>query len=408
MDWSAQVAAIQGGLDRGCQPLVLYVQVDRVPSLLGADGLAATGARIARVGCRLRQLVAGSGVVSDAGEWAWSVVLPDAVGPHGEAVAGILHRSLTGTDAGRYVSTSVGVARASGGAPPEVALGAAWQACAAATVAGGNRVWSDPGLGAAGVDDALVGDLADAVAAGSFRLLHQPKVALATGRVCGVECLVRWDRAEGPSVGPATFVPVAERCGLMPDLERRILALVADELAAVVAAVPGAAVALNVSAEGLLGRPLLDELVPLLERAAPLGARLVVEVTETALLEGTPEVRAVLARLRDAGAAISLDDFGTGCSSLSHLRDLTVDEVKIDRSFTSAVTVDASAAALTEAVARAASALGCEVVAEGVERPEEAEWLAEHHVGIAQGFLWSPPVAVADLPVAVAQIHGEG
>ncbi|NJC72977.1 PAS domain S-box protein [Planosporangium thailandense] len=254
---------------------------------------------------------------------------------------------------------------------------------------------------------ALSNDLRDALVGDELVLHYQPVIDLATGRVRGVEALARWHHPGRGSVSPARFVAVAEATGLAPALDRWALDRVRRDAAALRAAMPTLHVAVNVSATHL-GDTDLEEAVFSALGTGELSAReLRLEVTESAMMDNLDQARAALERLKAHGIEVAIDDFGTGYSSLSYLSRLPASTVKIDRSFVEHITEDADARAIVSSVIRLAGRLRLTTVAEGVETPEQLAILRRLGCTAAQGFLFSPAVAVADLPDVVTRLTDE-
>jgi diguanylate cyclase len=228
--------------------------------------------------------------------------------------------------------------------------------------------------------------------------LHfQPKLDLRTGTICGVEALVRWDHPQRGLVYPGDFLHLVEEGGLMRALTERVLALSLDQAAVWTAAGRSLPVAVNLSAGSLVDDDLPDVIADLLaDRGLPASV-LHVEITEEYLMGDRDRARRILHRLRDQGVRISVDDFGTGYSSLSYLRDLPIDELKLDRSFVFPMADDARAAALVISTIGLAHSLGLCMVAEGVENETALAELARNGCDQAQGFFIARPMPAAEL-----------
>lgn len=250
------------------------------------------------------------------------------------------------------------------------------------------------------------GDLRRALGDGEIAVHYQPIVRLggpgATVRTTGLEALVRWQHPTLGLLAPAAFLPLAERTGLMADLDLLVVARACADLARW-SPDGDEHVAVNVSPTTLLD-PRVEEAVRRALADVGLDARrLVLEVVESRSLSDLPGVVERLAALRQLGLRVSLDDFGTGFSTLSWLHSLPVDQVKLDRSFVQAVTVDARSGALIRGVLAMAEALGLDVVAEGVETTDQAVSLEAAGCPHGQGYLWGRPVALDELAgIAVA------
>ena len=247
-------------------------------------------------------------------------------------------------------------------------------------------------------DSALGASLARALRNHEIAVVYQPIVDLATGQVDTVEALARWVH-DGQAVSPEVFIPVAERLGMVSELFHEVLHDTCSELARWNRLPGGAALkaSVNLSPRQLSSPALVQVVVEALAEHGLSGNRLVLEITETDGLTDSAAIHGVCGELRSLGVRLSVDDFGIGLSSLSRLRDLPVDEVKIDRSFTTGVDSDAGARRFVRGVLAFAAEFGLQVVAEGVEREAEREALAELGCHRAQGFLFSQPVAAGEI-----------
>jgi diguanylate cyclase (GGDEF)-like protein len=244
-------------------------------------------------------------------------------------------------------------------------------------------------------------DLRDAIDTGQLRLAYQPVVQIGDGRLLGTEALVRWDHPDLGTVMPNQFIPIAERTGLIVDVGRWVLREACRQ-AAVWLERHGdraAGVSVNVSAGQLREPDFAGEVLATLAATRLEPARLTLELTETAALGGGSSVDN-LDRLRSTGVRIALDDFGTGQSSLSVLQGFTVDELKLDRSFTETLEGDGRPA-VCAAVIQVGTALGLDVVAEGVESAAQARRLVELGYSRAQGYHYGRPMAPADLEAVI-------
>jgi EAL domain-containing protein (putative c-di-GMP-specific phosphodiesterase class I) len=247
----------------------------------------------------------------------------------------------------------------------------------------------------------LEGGLRHALDREELRLVYQPQIDLASGRMIGVEALVRWEHPERGTVPPQAFVPLAEQTGLIVPLGAWVLREACRQTAEWVAEGSPLSVAVNISPRQLAEDDFAATVTGALADSGLAPERLSLEITESALM-ADPETAAVaLRRLKAIGVGLAIDDFGTGYSSLGQLRSLLpVDTLKIDKSFVSGLTVGGEDQAIVEAVLRLAASLGLEAVAEGVETAEQAGALRELECGVAQGFHFARPVA----PAAVARL----
>ena len=244
----------------------------------------------------------------------------------------------------------------------------------------------------------LVVDLKTGIPRGELRLYVQPKVSLRDGTVLGVEALVRWAHPTRGLVPPGLFVPLAEQTGLDEPLTEWILDAALRAAGLWRAAGQQLTVAVNVPPRALGDGRLRDAVATALRTHGVPGEALVLEITEGSLLENPTAAAEVLRDLTALGIQVSVDDFGTGFSSLSHLKRLPVDEIKIDRSFVSSMLQDPDDAAIVRSVVELARNLGLSCVAEGVEDEPTYEALRLLGCDIAQGYLLAAPMPVADLP----------
>ena len=238
--------------------------------------------------------------------------------------------------------------------------------------------------------------LREALAAEAFSLHWQPIHRLRDGALVGAEALVRWQDENGVYVPPDEFIPYAETVGLIVPIGAMVLDAAAWQAARWRARGLSLPVSVNLSPQQIVGSDVVAEVRAALGRHGVDPSMLRLELTETAAVTDFPVTRQRLAELRELGVGLSLDDFGTGYSSLRLLRDLAVDDVKVDRSFVQGLDVNGADAAMVRLVVETAHALGLTVTAEGVERPDQLTALAELGCDSVQGFLLGTPVPVAD------------
>jgi len=226
-------------------------------------------------------------------------------------------------------------------------------------------------------------------------LLHyQPRVEAATGRLVGVEALARWERPGHGLVSPGVFIPIAEETGQIVSIGSWILDEACRQHAAWRDAGLGSIpISVNVSAIQLRDSALPQQLRLALQQHGVEPSAIELELTETFLMENAIATVDTLRRLKDIGVTLSIDDFGTGYSSLNYLHQFPIDKLKIDQSFVRDILEDPTDWAITKAIIGLGHTLGLRVVAEGVERAQEAEWLREAGCDELQGYLFSRPMA---------------
>ncbi|MDR9751670.1 EAL domain-containing protein [Pseudomonas sp. SZMC_28357] len=240
--------------------------------------------------------------------------------------------------------------------------------------------------------------LREAVQQERFELFYQPKVGLTDGHICGFEALLRWPRPGQPHVSPAVFVPMLENLGLISEVGKWVIRRVCSQIAEWQRAGEGPFnVAVNVSGQQIIEGDLIADIQQALIDHQVDPRWLEVELTESSLMENTANTIASLQTLRLLGVKISIDDFGTGYSSLAYLRRFPIDKLKIDIAFIREVTSNPQDAAIARTIIELAHSLNLQVIAEGVETPEQLAFLSENGCDQVQGYLFSRPLPIAQL-----------
>ncbi|MFT3957299.1 MAG: EAL domain-containing protein [Piscinibacter sp.] len=240
--------------------------------------------------------------------------------------------------------------------------------------------------------------LRQAVERDELMLYYQPKIDARSGRVHGLEALLRWRHPERGIVSPAVFVPLAERFGFISAIGNWVIDEACAQLARWHDQGLRCRVAINLSPYQLRNADLPVRIRDALERNNLHPSQLVCEITETAMMENLHGERSVLDHIAALGVRLSIDDFGTGYSSLAHLRNIPARQIKIDRSFVTDLTANDGAQAVLDAVVRLAHALRMEVVAEGVETDEQRSTLVRLGCDILQGYMISRPMPAEAVP----------
>ncbi len=251
---------------------------------------------------------------------------------------------------------------------------------------------------------AMEAALREAVEQRRLHLHYQPQVGIPDGRLHGVEALARWHHPRLGDVSPLRFIPLAEECGLIGDIGQWVLEEACRQLAQWRRNgldVPSMAV--NLSPTNFHDLDLPARIERVLQRESLQPGDLTVEITEDVLLDADPSTLRTLRAVHALGVRLSMDDFGTGYSSLSYLRQLPISELKLDRSFVRDIENDDVASALTRAIAHIGQSLRLEVVAEGVESPEQLRLLGEQGYSIAQGYHFTPALPAAELDTWIRQ-----
>jgi len=251
-------------------------------------------------------------------------------------------------------------------------------------------------------DPGLIAELRAALFDGDQLAVHyQPKINASDGSVHSVEALLRWRH---PSLGlllPEEFLPAAERAGLMRKVTNHTLSVALEQIRSWREQGSAMAVAVNLSTTNLLDLDLVSTIEGLLRTHGLPGDVLIVEITESALVDSARS-RKTVAALRRLGVRISLDDYGTGWSSLARLQDVSVDELKLDQVFVARLAQDPRSVAIVRSTVALAQSLGAELVAEGVEDEVTLSALRRYGCTITQGFVHTPPLPAKEFQQWVA------
>jgi diguanylate cyclase (GGDEF)-like protein len=255
---------------------------------------------------------------------------------------------------------------------------------------------------------ALLGEVRPALERGEFRLFYQPQIALRTGRVTGVEALLRWRHPERGMIPPLQFISLIEQTALVGPLTLHVIDLALRQSAVWREAGLELGMSVNLSARNLHDPELPEQIASLLARHSIPAAALTLEVTESAAMADPATAVGVLEALRELGAGVSIDDFGSGNASIAYLAKLPVGELKIDRSFVTPMCESARDEAIVRTTIDLARHLGLHVVAEGIETADVCERLAEMGCDIGQGYLISRPAPAAELtPWLIGRAGGD-
>jgi diguanylate cyclase (GGDEF)-like protein len=396
---------------------LLFIDIDRFKLVNDTMGHSMGDELLAAASRRLLATVPRSYVVGRGGGDEFLVVARDVRGPaHAIEVADRIRRSFSVPfrvrDAEIAVSASVGVAvqpPAAEGASAESMFRDADTAMYEAKGTGGDAV--APFVSSVRVRIAervkLERELRHALDRQELDVHFQPVVSAQDGHVCGMEALLRWTHPWLGTVRPDRFIPVAEDSGLIVDVGAWVLDQACAQIAqmrALFSASDHLYVAVNLSARQLRDGQLVRQVAQVLEKHNLPPQALCLELTESLLMENVERTAVMLSSLRSHGVRISIDDFGTGYSSLSYLKQLPVDEVKIDQSFVSDLGVGSPDTSVVSAVVAIAGSFGMTTVAEGVEEEHQAERLLELGCMKAQGYLFSRPVPSLELPMAISRL----
>jgi diguanylate cyclase len=243
----------------------------------------------------------------------------------------------------------------------------------------------------------LTHDLSKAIERSELELYYQPQVNLATGKIQGVEALVRWHHPDRGMVSPDVFIKLAEESTLILQLGEWVLRTACYQAARWARSGHRVTVSVNLSMRQFQQRDLAETVAQILAQTKLDPSLLVLELTESCLMDQVSTTVRKLHQLKELGMKIAIDDFGTGYSSLSYLSQLPIDELKIDRSFIQQLVQDRNAMMISGAVIAMARSLNLQVVAEGVETQPQLKFLQQSGCHLVQGFLYSRPLRVRDL-----------
>jgi diguanylate cyclase (GGDEF)-like protein/PAS domain S-box-containing protein len=364
------------------------------------------------VTARWKGVLSDTALLARVGGDEFAVLLPESTLQHAEQVGRNLQCALQRpfvTDGHRFeIGASIGIAVLDAGTgTAEQLLRRADSAMYAAKQAGSGCVVYRPEYDRHTSDRlALASELREAINRNELILYYQPQINVATEGVDGVEALVRWRHPQRGLVPPDEFISLAEQTGLIGPLTWWVFEAALWQTRAWSEAGLKLPVSVNVSMRNLQDPFLPDVVANLLSRYQVSAACLKVEVTESTLMADPDRARDVLVRLRAMGVQVAMDDFGTGYSSLAYLKDLPLDELKIDRSFVRDLASSNADRAIVRSAIALAHDLGLVVVAEGIEDPASLGVLASIGCDRAQGYLFSRPLPAAELTTWLTQRVG--
>lgn len=383
---------------------VMFIDLDRFKDINDAFGHDMGDQVLVQVAQRLTASVRDGDLVARLGGDEFVVISPFVASPESAArIAGKIREALQQPFliGGKtlHVTPSIGLAfYPQDGDSGDALMQKADTAMYHAKALGRNNIqFYVPGMEKATRDRIRVEhELRQALKLGQFELHYQPQIASLSGRVVGVEALVRWRHPERGLVPPEQFIPVAEATGVILQLGEWVL----DEACGQIRAwrdqgMVAITMAVNLSPQQLGHPTLLDFVARTLDKHGLPGENLELEITESMLMENIDSNVETLKSLRQMGVKLAIDDFGTGYSSLSYLKRLPIDALKLDRSFVRDLETDASDVAICMSTIALAHNLGLKVIAEGVETEGQRVFLTQHRCDVLQGYLFSKPVLPA-------------
>jgi diguanylate cyclase (GGDEF)-like protein len=383
---------------------VLFIDLDGFKPVNDTYGHACGDRVLEQVGQRLRSITRGADVAARVGGDEFLLLMPaissqDSVTRVAKAMIELLSRPYKVDEREISISCSVGIALYPDGCKPGKLIPRADAAMYAAKRAGGTRhAYFSPEMDhAAKQDFEMVRDLRRAIASSQLELYFQPKIDARSGQVTAAEALLRWNHPKLGMVMPGDFIQLAERTGLIGALGDWVIEDACRQARAWRDKGLRMRVAINLSTYQMRQDDIVDRITEALKRHKIRPSLLTCEITETAAMEDTRATQETFRRLGELGVHLSIDDFGTGHSSLAYLRRLPAEELKIDRMFVQDLEHSADARAVVDAVVKLAHALGLKVVAEGVENPRQHQILAEMGCDELQGYLFARPMTARAL-----------
>jgi two-component system, chemotaxis family, CheB/CheR fusion protein len=384
---------------------VMFIDLDNFKVVNDSLGHAAGDDLLMEIARRMRECVRGSDTVARFGGDEFAMLLEAASVEDAEMTARRIADALQRPHLiGRqtvYPSASIGICMYPlDGKDAETLLKNADSAMYQAKDGGKNthHFFTDALKHAADERLRIETGLRDAVDKNQLFLLYQPQIDIATGRLVGVEALVRWQHPEDGLIPPMKFIPLAEKNGMIDLIGEWVAATACRQMATWIAqgrAVPR--VSINVSAEQLRRTNMPALFRRLLSHYRIDATRVVLELTESALVENAERVQQMLRELKTLGVLLSIDDFGTGYSSLAYLRRFPLDELKIDKSFVADIGQNLDDRAIAQTILAMAETLGFSVVAEGIETEEQLAVLRDIGCHIGQGYLFATPLPPEEL-----------
>ncbi|HEY4127729.1 MAG TPA: EAL domain-containing protein [Gammaproteobacteria bacterium] len=396
--------AVEHAGRNGTQVALLYLDIDNFSLVNRSFGTATGDEALRKLAQRLEETTAGWGETFHLGSDGFGVLLTQ-IGSEREA-EDMARNILAGMEApldiqGHSLSLSacIGIATSPPDSDAQTLFRHAGHAMHAAMRRGAGSIESFAGVeGDAAESLHLTTGLRHAVEHGELFLHYQPYFDLQTGRISGAEALLRWNHPELGLIPPSRFIPVAEETGHILRLGDWVLKSACLQMRAWQdAGLTDMHIAVNISVRQLRQPDFLDRLMTILDETGLLPGSLVLELTESSMMENPERAREVLASLHALGVGIAIDDFGTGYSSLNYLRHYQVDYLKVDRSFVSNLPHDEHQQAIVRAIIAMAKSLDIQVIAEGVETAAQWEFLKTLECEQGQGFLFAYPQTAAHL-----------
>jgi diguanylate cyclase (GGDEF)-like protein len=392
---------------RGDRVAVLFLDLDNFKAVNDSLGHAEGDTLLEGVSARLRQATRGCDTAARLGGDEFGVLL-EGLAHEIDALVVVdrittaLRRPIRLQGREVLVGASIGVAHVEIGQSVDEVLRNADLAMYRAKAAGrGGHVVFEPGMHAAVVERIeLEADLRQALDRNEFRLLYQPIVELDSGKMIGVEALIRWEHPTRGLMSPMTFIPIAEETGLIVPIGRWLLLEAcrqARDWQGDIVDGSAPTLSVNISGRQLIEASLAADVADALATSGLEPESLILEITESVLMQDTDTTLETMHQLKALGVRLAIDDFGTGYSSLSYLQRFPIDVLKIDKAFIDGVARGGSDAVLARTIVTLAGMLDLSTVAEGVERADQRTHLVALGCARGQGFLFDRPLAAEDV-----------
>ena len=397
--------AIARARRKGTPISVLFLDLDGFKSVNDTLGHAAGDELLAGVGERLRRSLREGDTVARLGGDEFGILLEEELQGATRTAQRLVRefeRPWSLSSGYASVGVSIGIASRDGEEDLDELLRQADAAMYAAKASGKGR-WRvfSPDLGTTVLNSkSFRAELQHAVEEAEFVVHYQPVMNIGDGSITGVEALVRWNHPQRGLLPPSEFLREAEESGHVVPIDRWVLRESCRQVRAWQTSIPGAehlSVHVNLSARDLQHEGIADEIGEAIRGSGLTPADVILEITETTLVEDADAVATELSKLKELPVQLALDDFGTGYSSLSHLYEFPIDIIKIDRSFIGALGIDTRSPDLVKALVELGHTLGLTVVAEGVEQSAQLAYLRSIGCERAQGYYFAKPLNAEDL-----------
>lgn len=371
---------------------------------------------IQSVACRLSKSIRDTDTLSRSGGDEFILIIENIeqledVGLMASKFSRIIEHNLTIMDQDIHIKASIGISvYPQDGTDIGSLLSHADAALYRAKEQGGNMYeFYSPELGKkANRRLKLENNLRHALEQDELVVYYQPKVDLTTGFASGMEALVRWNHPEHGIISPDEFIPIAEETGLIIPLGQQVIEKSCAQFKKWQNEnIPVTNISINVSARQFKEQDLVSLLQEILNKHQLDATHIELELTESALLKNEDQAESILNQLHNMGVKISIDDFGTGYASLSYLKKLPIDILKIDKSFTDGILHDPDDIAIVNAIYGLAKGLNLKLVAEGIETTEQLNKVKELGVDFGQGYFWSPPRPADQYPELLENLKSE-